>query len=137
MKLFQLGIESEHIAKIDPLKYQNTKIDQKAIKHNELLTVKFRYKKPNGKTSRLIEKTVSAQSVSPEESSENFRWAAAVAEFGLLLRDSKYLGEGNFKQATSLAKSAKGKDEQGYRSELIRMMEAMKTLTRTKLTAEK
>ena len=136
-EIIPVGIESEHIAKVDPLKYQTTKIDKQATKNKELLTVKFRYKKPDGDTSRLIEKTVSTQPNSAEDSSVNFRWAAAVAEFGLLLRDSKYVGNGDFKQALTLAKSAKGSDEQGYRAEFIRMMGAMEGLVKPNLAAGK
>ena len=136
-EIIPTGVESEHIASVDPLKYQQTKIDKKASKNNELLTVKFRYKKPDGNTSQLIENVVLAQPKATDATSDNFRWAAAVAEFGLLLRESKYLGDGNFEQALQLAKKAKGKDENGYRAELIRMMEAMKGLMNPALTAGK
>ncbi len=82
-----------------------------------LMTLKFRYKKPTGHgRSRLIEASVSEKPVA--ETSDNFRLAAAAAEFGLLLRDSKFKGNATWQHAAALAKSASTNDPHGYRAEL-------------------
>ncbi len=135
-EIIPAGVESEFLAKVDDLKYQQTTIDKKAARNKELVTVKFRYKKPDGDKSRLIEKVVMANAGSFEQASENYRWSAAVAELGMLLRESKYISEGNFQQALKLARAAKGKDEHGYRQEFIRMMEAMQSLVKPDLAGK-
>ena len=108
---------------IDPLRYQN--LTELIPKNNsdELLTVKFRYKKPEEETSKLIVNHLMDKSVSLSKSSDNFRFSAAVAEFGMLLRNSKHKANANFKQVIELAKASKGKDENGYRAEFIRLVE--------------
>jgi Ca-activated chloride channel family protein len=58
------------------------------------------------------------------QSSDNFRWAAAVAEFGMLLRDSEFKGQSSYLQVVSLAQSAKGDDVNGYRNEFLRMVQS-------------
>ena len=67
-------------------------------------------------------------SIALGNSSDNFRFSAAVAEFGMLLRDSEFKGEATYAQAAQLAHSAKGQDPNGYRAELIRLIEAMQSL---------
>lgn len=108
---------------IDPLRYQN--LTELIPKNNtdELLTVKFRYKNPEAETSKLIVNHLMDKSVSLSKSSDNFRFSAAVAEFGMLLRNSKHKANANFKQVIELAKASKGKDENGYRAEFIRLVE--------------
>jgi Ca-activated chloride channel family protein len=122
------GVKSEYLAKVDDLKYQSTKVERSANASDELMTVKLRYKQPDGDQSQLIEKAVKDGSRSLNNSSDNFRWAAAVAEFGLLLRDSDFKGEATYTQAKKLAEDAKGKDPNGYRKELIDMIDTMKSL---------
>jgi len=118
------GVNSNFTASVDPLKYQKQAIP-KVVSNNskELMTIKLRYKKPDGTKSQLIEKPIVDGQRSLEKTSTNFKFSAAVAEFGLLLRDSDYKNSANFAQAIKLAKSGKGKDENGYRAELIRLME--------------
>lgn len=116
----------ESIYKIDPLKYQENK-DAKEIrpdKNAELLTIKLRYKKPDGFKSILIERSVQGKIKDRNELSANFRFSAAVAEFGLLLRDSEFKANASLEQVVELAKSAKGEDEEGYRSEFIKLVQA-------------
>ena len=61
----------------------------------------------------------------------DFRFAAAVAEFGMLLRDSEFKQKSSFDQAISIAKAAKGKDDDGYRSEFVRLAESAKLLAKS------
>ena len=135
-EIIPAGVESKHLATVDDLKYQATKVEKTASKTDELLTIKLRYKKPDGKTSQLIEKPVIDSDNKLNKSSENFRWAAAVAEFGMLLRKSEYRGEATYLHAKKLAESAQGKDPNGYRKELIDMIDTMKSLADPELVGK-
>jgi len=74
--------------------------------------------------------------VSIDNTSTNFRFAAAVASFGMLLRDSKYKGTGNFDLVQQLAKNAVGKDSEGYRKEFLQIAENAALLKGKKETAK-
>lgn len=115
---------------IDPLKYQKQEMVQNGKFGNEMLTVKLRYKKPDGHTSKLISKVVQDSNKKIDRTSDNFRWSAAVAEFGMLLRDSEFKGESSYLQVIDLAKGAKGKDVNGYRSEFLRLVQSGGLLAR-------
>ena len=128
-EIIPAGGKSDQLGSVDKLKYQKvTKPKRANGASDELLTIKFRYKQPDGKKSRLIEKAVKDTRVSLGNSSNNFRFSAAVAEFGMLLRDSEFKGEATYAQAAQLAHSAKGSDPNGYRAELIRLIEAIQSL---------
>lgn len=123
--------DSPFLAKVDSLKYQqSSKIDPTAYDSDELFTLKLRYKKPDGKKSKLIEKAVFDQQIPLHQTSDNFRFSAAVASFGMLLRDSEFKGGSSLADVLKMAKGAKGEDEEGYRSEFIRMVRS------TQLVAE-
>jgi Ca-activated chloride channel family protein len=70
----------------------------------------------------LMDKTVKNLTENIEDSSENLKFAAAVAEFGMILRESEFRGNATLESAANLAASAKGDDEDGYRSEMIRLI---------------
>lgn len=112
---------AEIIPTADELKYQQTQI----IASDEFMTVKLRYKEPDSETSRLLTETVTA---SADNASNNLRFASAVAEFGLLLHNSEYKAEADYDQLIQRAKAAKGKDEEGYRAEFIRLAEKAQLL---------
>ncbi len=107
---------------VDPLRYQTNQLSEEATS-DEIMTVKFRYKAPKGKVSKLITHYVSDRPVAHDVTSDNFKFSAAVAEFGLLLRNSKYKGTASYDQVVHLAKQGKGKDAKGYRAEFIRLVE--------------
>jgi Ca-activated chloride channel family protein len=119
----------EKIPSIDPLKYQQSRnnVNEESY-YDELLTIKVRYKKPDGSTSMLLEKPVRGNADIIEESSDNLRFAAAVIEFGMILRESEFKGTSTLDSAAKLARSAKGEDEDGYRSEMIRLIATAKDL---------
>jgi Ca-activated chloride channel family protein len=119
----------EEVPSIDPLKYQVSRKIQNEDYSDELLTIKVRYKKPDGHTSMLLEKPVSGSSAEIEGASENLRFAAAVAEFGMILRESEFKGTSTLEGAAKLARSARGEDEEGYRSELIRLIGIVKDMS--------
>ncbi|MCG8332082.1 MAG: von Willebrand factor type A domain-containing protein [Chitinophagales bacterium] len=121
------GTKSDFLADVDELKYQKENKPNAASRNSEeLCTVKLRYKKPDGNVSQKIEHIVSANDI--KEASDNFLWSAAVAEFGMLLRNSEYKSKANYEQVIQLAKKAKGKDENGYRQEFIKMAKTMHSL---------
>ncbi|MEM6378813.1 MAG: VWA domain-containing protein [Bacteroidota bacterium] len=131
------GTKTDLLASVDGLKYQEeTKPVKKGSKNNELMTVKLRYKQPGGDTSTKLEHVQKAKAQDLSKTSDNFRWSAAIAEFGLLLRKSDFKGESTFANVLDLANSAKGKDEEGYRHEFIRMVKSVRDLWEP-MTAEK
>jgi Ca-activated chloride channel family protein len=128
-EIIPAGIKDKFIKDVDPLKYQVTGRSKNDGFANEMLTIKFRYKKPREDVSRLIVHPVNDQALSLENSSDNFRFSAAVAEFGLLLRSSEYRQLSNYQQVISLASSAKSNDSNGYRNEFIRLVNDAKSLS--------
>ncbi len=126
-EIIPVGVESEFVKDIDPLKYQDKEV-VKAANTNELLTVKFRYKAPDGDKSKLITKTVKK---GVRNASDNLNWASAVAGFGMMLRDSEFKGDLSYSSVIALAKGSKGSDEFGYRSEFIQLAELAKGMSYT------
>ena len=118
----------ERRTSIDPLKYQAFKNIREEDFSDELLTIKVRYKKPQGNTSMLLEKPVKSYEDDIEDASDNLRFAAAVAQFGMILRESEFKGAATLENAVKLAKMSKGEDEDGYRAELIRLMDVVKDM---------
>jgi len=129
-----VGVQSNQIASVDPLKYQKEEkqdpnsLKRKPSKYPDLLTVKLRYKQPDSDTSKKIE--VPLIDNNRNEVSADFRFASAVAMFGQMLKGSQYKGDGSYDQAIALAKSGYGDDQQGYRREFVRLMEATKGLAK-------
>ena len=92
------------------------------------MTIKFRYKEPKESTSQLITHVVLDKKTPFLDASENCKFSVAVAEFGMLLRDSKFKGESDYKTIIAMAKASKGNDEEGYRAEFIRLVEMAELL---------
>jgi len=114
---------------VDPLRYQKSfSVDEINDPSGEYCTIKLRYKKADGNTSMLFEKPVNGYINDLEETSDNLKFAAAVSEFGMILRDSEFRGNATLDGAARLAKSAKGEDEEGYRSEMIRLINTVKAM---------
>jgi Ca-activated chloride channel homolog len=120
----------EKIPSVDPLKYQTSGLKDYKEKDfsGEYLTIKLRYKKPDGNTSMLLEKPVQGYITDMNDASDNLRFAAAVSEFGMILRNSEFKGNATLEGAALLARSARGEDEDGYRSELIRLINTVKDM---------
>ena len=117
------GVESNFVNKVDDLKYQK-KVKpalQPATGSKELLTVKLRYKAPDEDVSKKLEFPL-VDSKGNNVSSD-FRFAAAVAMFGQLLRDSDFKGDATYTQVIAMAKTALDNDERGYRREFLRLVE--------------
>ncbi len=107
---------AETFSSVDKLAYQKTEV----VPSSDLMTVKLRYKEPDGDTSKLIQQTVKAEDVSAEPAGD-FQFASAVAEFGLILRDSKFKGSASYEHVLKGANVSKGKDPYGYREEFIEL----------------
>jgi Ca-activated chloride channel family protein len=136
-EIIPAGIESTYLGKVDPLKYQENQNLTNAANSNEVLTIKLRYKLPDENTSRLMEEVVHDEHTTFDKTSDNFRLAASIAEFGLLLRQSNFKGKANFEHIISTAKSARGNDEEGYRAEFIKLVKTAQLLYNKDLTLEK
>lgn len=119
-EIIPVGVKSKFSNSIDPLKYQTNEEAQTGVLSNELLTVKFRYKRPEGNKSKLITHVVENELLEP---SDNMKWSMAVAGFGMLLRESEYMSKLKYEDVLSLAKQSKGEDEFGYRREFIELVE--------------
>jgi Ca-activated chloride channel family protein len=124
----------ESLPSVDPLRYQKSESGNERPSASEYLNIKIRYKKPDGKSSFLMERQVRGGVKDIGHASENIRFAAAVAEFGMILRSSEFKGNTTLDSAIELAGGARGEDEDGYRAEMIRMM---KTLRDMKLLSER
>ena len=109
----------EKVADVDPLKYQK----RTESGRGEVCTVKLRWKKPDSDTSMLKEIPITEAQITLNTPSEDFRFASAVAEFALLLSDSKFKGDASFDRILDRARHAKGEDLEGYRAEFIRLVE--------------
>jgi Ca-activated chloride channel family protein len=120
----------ETVADIDDLKYQKGKSDKKIDPDPdaELMTIKLRYKNPDSFNSILIERPIQGNVKSPSEVSDNYRFSAAVAGFGMLLRNSDYKNGMSVEEVLSLARSAKSDDEEGYRNEFIKLVKTADSL---------
>ncbi len=115
-------------ATADELKYQNSALSAQAAS-GEMLTVKFRYKPINSDTSIPIEQAVFYKPRSIGQASRNLRFAAAVTEFGMLLRGSSFAGSSSYPSLIDLAKASLGPDESGYRAEFIKLAQKASSLT--------
>jgi len=123
------GSETEP-GKVDDLKYQESKIKAEALASDEIMTVKLRYKPPKEDKSILIVHPVKEKYLPFDRASDNFKFSAAVAGFGMLLRDSEFKGDNSYDEVIKLAKASKGTDEEGYRAEFIRLAEQAELLGR-------
>ncbi len=106
---------------IDPLKYRVPSRPSLEFT-NEIMTVKLRYKPPYSNKSKLIS-TVVEKDQFKEKLSKNLSFAASVASFGMLLRDSRFKGNSSFEMVNELARNGRGSDNGGYRAEFIRIAE--------------
>jgi Ca-activated chloride channel homolog len=122
----------EEVAEMGDLKYQDVKINPKAFKSPEVMTVKLRYKEPDGDKSKLIQVPIIDEDIPLDRASDDFKFSAAVAEFGMLLRDSEFKGSTDFESILKLAQEGRGKDTHGYRAEFIKLVEMCQILHQTK-----
>lgn len=113
----------------EDLKYQTSKLTNEAKDSDELLTLKLRFKLPDKANSKLITSVVYDRIFSPDSLSENFNFSSAVAGFAMLLRDSKFKGQVDYKMIEELAENNLGDDKYGYRDEFISILKRAKKLS--------
>ena len=121
-EVIPVGVESDYVP--SDLKYTKVKSDESNYSE-ELATIKFRYKKPDGDKSIEMVDVIADNAGTLQNASADFKFSAAVAWFGLKLRDSKLISNSNKDAIRSLAKSGIAYDEDGYRSEFLRLVEAV------------
>jgi Ca-activated chloride channel family protein len=127
-EVIPVGVKSDFIESVDKLKYQPESKPLPTAASSELMTIKFRYKKPDEDKSKLIEHVVMDQRISINNTTDNFRFAASVAQFGMLLRDSEFKQSSSFDNAWKLANDAMGEDEEGYRAEFLKLIRNARSL---------
>ncbi|TDO71567.1 uncharacterized protein DUF3520 [Flavobacterium chryseum] len=120
------GVSSDYLKEQpDALKYTKTETNSNNYS-NELATIKFRYKKPDGDKSIEMVNVIENKSVSLEKASDDFKFSSAVAWFGLKLRDSKLITNKSSEDIVKLAKQGVTNDAEGYKAEFIRLAESAK-----------
>ena len=112
----------------DKLKYQEDSKLSEAAKSGELMTVKIRYKQPDGGKSKLLSFPVEPEDKTLDAMSDDYRFAAAVAEYGMLLRNSKHRADASYDAVLRLAKGAVGSDPHGHRTAFLELVEKTRSL---------
>lgn len=124
------GQTVEESGSVDPLIYQQEPLEPTGrAMSGELMTVKVRYKQPDGATSKLLSVPVVDQKTPLDQASRNFKFSAAVASFGMLLRQSKYRGDATYDQVLAMANTAVGADLQGERAEFVQLVTRARALS--------
>jgi Ca-activated chloride channel family protein len=124
-----VGVEV-NIPTVDPLKYQSDAQQEVAVEaSDELMTLKIRYKAPDGDTSQLLEFPFVDSGTGFGQASGDFQFASAVAAFGMLLRGSEHKGSATYDAALEIATAARGPDVHGYRAELLEMVRRARELS--------
>lgn len=109
----------------DDMRYQEVSINNSSNFQNEIGNVKIRYQLPNEDKSKLITKVVTKEIMKP---TANFKFAAAVAMFGMHLRDSEFKGDTNLESILKLAENSIEKDKSGYHSEFVKLVKLSENL---------
>lgn len=120
-EVIPVGVKSMYVKDISALKYTTPVLNGNT---NDLLTVKFRYKEPQGSKSKLIEKILPNKTIPLEQMSEDFKFSAAVALFGMQIRKSLFTNTFKKETVIKLAESGKGIDKDGYRAEFVRLVKS-------------
>jgi Ca-activated chloride channel homolog len=130
-EIIPAGVKDDFMASVDALKYQSPKNKEADFPFSdEVMTIKLRYKEPEGAISKRIVQPVRDNHIAWEQTSDNFRFASAVAAFGMLLRNSAYKQQATYQSVLELARSAKGNDADGYRNEFIRLVSSVHSLAK-------
>ncbi len=126
-----VGVQTDvPIASVDPLRYQEDAKTTEEAGSGEMLTLKIRYKLPQEDESTLLAYAVTDHGQSFAKATADYKFAAAVASFGMLLRNSKYKGETNYDSVIEIATEGAGRDTGGYRTEFISLVERARDLKR-------
>jgi Ca-activated chloride channel homolog len=110
------------IPSVDPLRYQTPSLPTSNSGRGELMNVKVRYKDPEAGESRLVEFPVVDKGTAFANATNDYRFASAVAAFGMALRESPYRGQFNLDRVLEIAENSRGRDKGGYRQEFIQLV---------------
>jgi len=136
-EIIPAGIINDSFANsVDPLKYQKATQNQFLNTSDEMVTVKFRYKSPDGNKSKMKQVALRDQPIAFLKTSNDFRFSSAVAEFGLLLSGSAFKQQADYNSLITRAKAAKGFDNEGYRTEFISMAESARLISKSSQNAD-
>ncbi|TDX12192.1 vWA domain-containing protein [Flavobacterium sp. S87F.05.LMB.W.Kidney.N] len=125
-EIIPVGVKSDYLnVQPDDLKYTKTETNSSNYS-NELATIKFRYKKPDGDKSIEMVQVIENKSAAMEKASDDMKFSTAVAWFGLKLRDSKLIADKSSEEIVKLAKQGNSNDAEGYKAEFIRLVETSK-----------
>jgi len=128
--VYEIAMAGSNGQRVDPLRYQT---EDRATRStaNELAFLRLRYKAPDGDTSKLIERPLAKNALNENlaDTSDRFRFAAAVAGFGQLLRGGTYMEEFNYDDVRALANGARGQDPFGYRGEFVTLVNLAQSLS--------
>ena len=125
-EIIPAGVQSNYLVEQpDALKYTKTETDSNNYS-NELATIKFRYKKPDGDKSIEMVQVIENKASALEKASDDMKFSSAVAWFGLKLRDSKLIADKSSEEIVKLAKQGNSNDIEGYKAEFIRLVETSK-----------
>ncbi len=117
------------VAKVDPLKYQAAADLTSRAFSGESMTVKLRYKEPEADQSTALEFGVTDRGADLSMTSPDFRFAASVASFGMLLRGSEHKGNSTFGSVLEMASNCIGSDVRGYRSDFLTQVQRAKQIS--------
>ena len=123
----QFDLIKKSLVEKGPIKidvYQKTEIAPGMVHTKELMTIKLRYKRPDADVSRLIVHPLLDNNTTLAKTSDNFRWSASVAAFGMLLRESEFVNNFTYEEVAQMASGSRGADDEGYRIEFINMVKS-------------
>ncbi|HUP58696.1 MAG TPA: VWA domain-containing protein, partial [Bdellovibrionota bacterium] len=122
--------KSVNVPGVDALKYQKPAAPKvEASKSGELMTLKLRYKEPEGEASKLLTFPIKDEGRKLEQATKDLRFQASVAGFGMLLRDSPFKGTITWEEVLDLAQTGRGEDRHGYRGEFIELVKKARDLS--------
>ncbi len=136
--LYEIALADGKRLRIDPLRYGPKTAAAKTL-GKEIAHLRIRYKEPNGNTSRRIEQPILKQDIlsDPGKTTDRFRFSAAVAAFGQLLRGGKYANTFSYNDVLKLARSARGEDTFGYRGEFLQLVSLADALSEQRQAAHR
>jgi Ca-activated chloride channel family protein len=129
-EIIPVGIKADEFQKVDELRYKKPVEKNEVLTFNgELLNIKLRYKQPDGDMSKLIQHPVMDKNADISTASDNLRFAASVAQFGMLLRNSAFKYNSSYKKVEQLAANALQNDREGYRKEFLELVRKAQKLS--------
>jgi Ca-activated chloride channel family protein len=127
--LYEITLTDGDQRRLEPLRYHRS-ADIGKSQSNEIAFLRLRYKAPDAEQSQLIERPIYRNSITEDitKTSDNFRFSAAVAGFGQLLRGGRYTEDFDYSDVAKLAGAARGQDNFGYRGEFLRLVNLANSL---------